>query len=50
MTELANTMLPNLPENLQWVYGVMYIVEMICFYGMLLSPFLLIFNIKRKRW
>lgn len=50
MIELANTLLPNLPENLNWVYGVVYIIECITFFGMLLSPFIMIFRMgKRKR-
>ncbi len=49
MIELAHTLLPNLPNNLNWVYGVMYIVEMICFFGMLLSPFVMIFSVARRR-
>lgn len=48
MIELAQTLLPNLPEDLNWVYGVMYIIEMITFFGMLLSPFFFIFTIRRK--
>lgn len=49
MIELAHTLLPNLPGSLNWVYGVMYIVEMICFFGMLLSPFCMIFSTARRR-
>lgn len=48
MIELAQTLLPNLPENLNWVYGIVYIIECIAFFGMLLSPLLMIFSIKRK--
>lgn len=49
MIELAQTLLPNLPKDLNWVYGVIYIIEVITFFGMLLSPLYLIFTIKRKR-
>lgn len=49
MIELAQTLLPNLPKDLNWVYGVIYIIESIAFFGMLLSPFFFIFTIKRKR-
>lgn len=49
MIELAQTLLPNLPKDLNWVYGVVYIVECITFFGMLLSPFIMIFNSRRKR-
>ena len=50
MQELAMTLLPNLPNNLNWVYGIMYIIMLICLFGMLLSPFLMIFSVRRKRW
>jgi len=49
MKELAQTLLPNLPYNLNWVYGICYIIELITFFGMLLSPFLMIFSVRRKR-
>lgn len=49
MIELAHTLLPDLPKDLNWVYGVVYIVEIITFFGMLLSPFLMIFNLGRIR-
>lgn len=49
MIELAHTLLPNLPESLYWVYGVVYIVESIAFFGMLLSPLLMIFSLPRRR-
>lgn len=49
MIELANTLLPNLPKNLEWVYGVFYIIETIVFFGLLLSPFLLIFSTGRRK-
>lgn len=49
MIELAQTLLPNLPKDLNWVYGIVYIIECITFFGMLLSPFLLIFSIRKKR-
>lgn len=50
MQELAQVLLPNLPLELYWVYGIMYVVMIIAFFGMLLSPFLLIFSVKRKKW
>lgn len=49
MIELAHTLLPNLPKNLEWVYGVFYIVETVAFFGMLLSPLLMIFSLPRRR-
>lgn len=49
MIELAHTLLPNLPKDLNWVYGVVYIVECIAFFTLLLAPFLLIFNIRNFR-
>lgn len=49
MKELAQTLLPDLPYNLNWVYGVFYIIETIAFFGMLLSPFLLIFSVGRNK-
>ena len=49
MIELAQTLLPNLPKNLEWVYGIFYIIESIAFFGMLLSPFLMIFSLGRKK-
>lgn len=49
MIELAQTLLPNLPKNLEWVYGFCYIIELITFFGMLLSPFFMIFSTARKR-
>lgn len=49
MIELAQTLLPNLPENLNWVYGIVYIIECICFFGMLLSPLYFIFGMKIRR-
>lgn len=49
MIELANTLLPDLPKSLEWVYGIFYIIETITFFGMLLSPFLMIFSLARKK-
>lgn len=49
MIELTNTLLPNLPNCLRWVYGIFYIIEAIAFFGMLLSPLVFIFRIRRKR-
>lgn len=48
MIELAHTLLPNLPKDLNWVYGVFYIFEGITFFGMLLSPLFFLFTLKRK--
>jgi hypothetical protein len=48
MIELAQTLLPNLPENLNWVYGIVYIIECIAFFGMLLSPLIILFTNTRK--
>lgn len=49
MTELAQTLLPNLPDNLSWVYGVIYIIEFLTFSILLISPiFILFLNKKRK--
>lgn len=52
MIELAQTLLPNLPDNLNWVYGIVYIIECIAFFGMLLSPLIILFSNIRKvsRW
>lgn len=50
MIELAKTLLPNLPVELSWVYGVMYIIMTITFFALLLSPFLMVFNVRRKKW
>lgn len=49
MIELANTLLPNLSDNLTWVYGIVYIVEIIFFFGLLFMPFITIFMIVKKR-
>lgn len=49
MIELANTLLPYLPKNLEWVYGVFYIIEAIAFFSLLLSPFLMIFSTGRRK-
>lgn len=49
MIELAQTMLPNLPDCLRWVYGIFYIIETIAFFLLLIGPFLMIFRIKRRK-
>lgn len=50
MIELANTLLPNLPENLNWVYGVIYIFMTVAFLILILCPFYIIMKtIKYKR-
>lgn len=51
MIELANTLLPNLPESLNWVYGIIYIFMTIAFLLLLLLPFWIIIrtiNYKRR--
>lgn len=48
MIELTQTLLPDLPNNLQWVYGVLYIIEFLGFFIMLISPLYFIFTTKRK--
>lgn len=50
MIELANTLLPNLPEDLNWVYGVTYIIEMLFFFGLLFAPFYMIFSLPKRRY
>lgn len=49
MIEFTNTLLPNLPSDLTWVYGVFYLIEGIFFFALLLSPLYAIFGIIRKR-
>lgn len=49
MIELANTLLPNLPESLNWVYGVVYIVETIAFFLLLILPFYMILRPAKRR-
>lgn len=49
MIELAHTLLPNLSKDLNWVYGIVYIIECIAFFGMLLSPFIIIFRTAKRR-
>ena len=49
MIELANTLLPNLPESLNWVYGVFYIIEAIAFFSLLILPFYIILRPARRR-
>ena len=49
MQELAQTLLPNLPSDLNWVYGIMYIVMSITFFGMLLSPLYMIFTMRKRK-
>lgn len=49
MIELAQTLLPNLPKDLNWVYGVFYIIETVAFFSLLISPLLMIFSIPRKK-
>ena len=49
MIELAHTLLPNLPSDLNWVYGVVYIVETIAFFLLLICPFYMILRPVRRR-
>lgn len=49
MKELAETLLPNLPENLYWVYGIFYIIETIAFFALLVCPFYMILSPVRKK-
>lgn len=49
MIELAQTMLPNLPDCLRWVYGIFYVIETIAFFLLLMSPFFMIFRIRRRK-
>ncbi len=50
MKELTNTLLPNLPDNLSWVYGIFYIIEAIAFFSLLIMPLIIIWiPLKRKR-
>lgn len=49
MIELANTLLPDLPDSLNWVYGICYIIELITFFGLLFLMFYLIIRPARKR-
>lgn len=49
MIDLVYSLLPDLPQNLQWVYGVCYIVLFAFYFFLFLSPLYMIFSIKRKR-
>lgn len=49
MKELAETLLPDLPKELWWVYGVFYIIEGITFFSMLLCPFYLMFTSRKRK-
>ena len=49
MIELAQTLLPNLPKDLNWVYGVFYIIGTAAFFILLISPFIMLFSIPRKK-
>lgn len=49
MIELGNTLLPNLPESLEWVYGVMYLFMTLIFLILLIMPFITVINIIRHR-
>lgn len=50
MIELAQTLLPNLPEKLEWVYGVIYLFMTLAFLILILLPFFIIISmIKHKK-
>lgn len=49
MIELAQTLLPNLPSDLNWVYGVFYIIETAAFFSLFILMFYLIIRPARKR-
>lgn len=49
MIELAHTLLPNLPNNLNWVYGIVYIIETVSFFLLLLSPLYMLFGVVRRK-
>ena len=49
MIEFTNTLLPNLPSDLNWVYGVFYLLEGIFFFALLLSPLYMVFGTVRRR-
>lgn len=49
MIELAHTLLPNLPESLEWVYGVVYLFMTLAFLILIIMPFITIINVIRRR-
>lgn len=49
MIELAQTLLPGLPEDLNWVYGIFYIIETIAFFTLLVSPACMLFSIPNRK-
>ena len=49
MIDLANTLLPNLPEKLTWVYGVLYLFMSLIFLILIVLPFITIFKILTHR-
>lgn len=49
MWELTETLLGDIPNSLNWVKGIFLIIEGIAFFGMLLSPFLMIFSLARRK-
>lgn len=49
MIELTNTLLPNLPIELNWVYGIFYIIEGIAFFTLIIAPFYIIINMLRNK-
>ena len=50
MKELAYTLLPDLPTDLNWVYGVFYIIEAIFLFGLLFSPIIMIIKPIRRKY
>lgn len=49
MIEFANTLFPNLPDSLNWVYGVVYIFMAFIFLILLILPFIIVISIIRHR-
>lgn len=49
MIDLANTLLPNLPSELTWVYGVVYLFMTLIFLILIIMPFITIINVIRHR-
>ena len=49
MVVFTDNLLVGLPVELNWVKGVFYILEMIWLCGLTLSPFLMIFSIRKKK-
>lgn len=49
MIELTETLLPDLPSSLEWVYGVFYIIEGLVFFLLIIMPFIIILNVIKHR-